>query len=130
MGLFNKFLKKSELKNLEEKNLKEYQKMIPEKKYRGIIACGSGIATSTMVRNKIEKAFREREIDLEIFQCKIGELEGKAKILKPDFVVHTVILPKGQKFSCPVFSGVSLLTGVGGEKLLEDIIKTIVNNVK
>ena len=32
MGLFNKFLKKSELKNLEEKNLKEYQKMIPEKK--------------------------------------------------------------------------------------------------
>ena len=70
MGLFNKFLKKSELKNLEEKNLKEYQKMIPEKKYRGIIACGSGIATSTMVRNKIEKAFREREIDLEIFHYK------------------------------------------------------------
>ncbi|EHO18548.1 hypothetical protein HMPREF9466_02505 [Fusobacterium necrophorum subsp. funduliforme 1_1_36S] len=86
-----------------KKKFKRIPKNDTRKKYRGIIACGSGIATSTMVRNKIEKAFREREIDLEIFQCKIGELEGKAKILKPDFVVHTVILPKGQNLAVLFF---------------------------
>ena len=78
-----------------------------------------------MARSKIEKGFEERGILLDVTQCKIGELEGMAKTLKPDFVVHTVVLPKDQKFDCPVFSGVPFLTGVGMKKTLDEIVEAI-----
>ncbi len=126
MGLFSKFLKNEKTEVKEEKIEKKTEVNTGKKKYKAIIACGSGIATSTMARNKIEKGFQEKGIALEITQCKIGELEGMAKTLKPDFVVHTVVLPKDLQFDCPVFSGVPFLTGVGMKKTLDDIEEAII----
>lgn len=123
MGIFSKFLKNDKTEKAEEKT--EIKINTGKKKYKTIIACGSGIATSTMARSKIEKGFEERGILLDVTQCKIGELEGMAKTLKPDFVVHTVVLPKDQKFDCLVFSGVPFLTGVGMKKTLDEIIEAI-----
>lgn len=123
MGIFSKFLKNDKTEKAEEKT--EIKINTGKKKYKTIIACGSGIATSTMARSKIEKGFEERGTLLDVTQCKIGELEGMAKTLKPDFVVHTVVLPKDQKFDCPVFSGVPFLTGVGMKKTLDEIIEAI-----
>lgn len=126
MGIFSKFLKNDKVEKVEAREEKtEIKISTGNKKYKTIIACGSGIATSTMVRSKIEKGLEERGILLDVTQCKIGELEGMAKTLKPDFVVHTVVLPKDQKFDCPVFSGVPFLTGVGMKKTLDEIVEAI-----
>lgn len=129
MGLFSKFLKgdkkETEIKEIKEEKIEKKVETGMGKKYKAVIACGSGIATSTMARNKIEKGFQEKGIALEITQCKIGELEGMAKSLKPDFVVHTVVLPKDLEFDCPVFSGVPFLTGVGMKKTLDEIVEAI-----
>lgn len=126
MGLFSKFLKGDKTEKIEEKEIvKAETKISGAEKYTAIIACGSGVATSTMARKKIEKGFEEKGLKIEITQCKIGELEGMAKTMKPDFVVHTVVLPKDQKFDCPVFSGVPFLTGVGMKKTLDEIVEAI-----
>lgn len=128
MGLFSKFFKSDEKKEVVKQDVKEVKVETTtdsSKKYRAIIACGSGVATSTMARKKIEKGFEERGLKIEIIQCKIGELENLAKAQKPDFVVHTVVIPQGLQFDCPVFSGVPFLTGVGLNKTLEEIINSI-----
>lgn len=121
MGLFSKLFKNNEGEKVEKKDVvvKEVN-TTDNKKYRAIIACGSGVATSTMARKKIEKGLK-----VEITQCKIGELENLAKVQKPNFVIHTVVLPQGLTFDCPVFSGVPFLTGVGLTKALDEIIDSI-----
>lgn len=127
MGLFSKLFKSNnEESKVEKKDVVEEKQNISEaKKYRAIIACGSGVATSTMARKKIEKGFDDKGLKLEVTQCKIGELESLAKAQKPDFVIHTVVLPQGLTFDCPVFSGVPFLTGVGLNKALDEIIASI-----
>ena len=128
MGLFSKFFKNYNKTEEVKKEVKEVQAEVTadsSKKYRAIIACGSGVATSTMARKKIEKGFEDRGLKIEIIQCKIGELENLAKAQKPDFVVHTVVIPQGLQFDCPVFSGVPFLTGVGLAKTLDEIINSI-----
>lgn len=126
MGLFSKLFKNNEGEKLEKKDVVvEEVNTTDNKKYRAIIACGSGVATSTMARKKIEKGFEERGLKVEITQCKIGELENLAKVQKPNFVIHTVVLPQGLTFDCPVFSGVPFLTGVGLTKALDEIIDSI-----
>ena len=123
MGLFSKMLKKEIKPN--EKTQNNTNNNSSQKKIKAIIACGSGIATSTMARTKLEKGFEKRNIPIEIYQCKIGELEGMAKTHKPNFVIHTVVLPEGLHFDCPTFSGVPFLTGVGLSKLFDDIIDSL-----
>lgn len=125
MGLFSKFFKNDNKVEEVKKEVQTEVKADSSKKYRAIIACGSGVATSTMARKKIEKGFEDRGLKIEIIQCKIGELENLAKAQKPDFVVHTVVIPQGLQFDCPVFSGVPFLTGVGLAKTLDEIINSI-----
>ncbi|WP_294704688.1 PTS sugar transporter subunit IIB [uncultured Fusobacterium sp.] len=129
MGLFSKLFKGNNEENKEiKKEEVNNQEITSEKKgnkYKAIIACGSGVATSTMARKKIEKGFEDRGLKIEILQCKIGELENLAKAQKPDFVIHTVVLPQGLSFDCPVFSGVPFLTGVGLTKALDEIINSL-----
>lgn len=125
MELFSKFFKNDNKTEEVKKEVKSEVTTDSSKKYRAIIACGSGVATSTMARKKIEKGFEDRGLKIEIIQCKIGELENLAKAQKPDFVVHTVVIPQGLQFDCPVFSGVPFLTGVGLAKTLDEIINSI-----
>lgn len=125
MGLFSKLFKNNQETDIKENFVENTTTNEKTKKYKAIIACGSGVATSTMARKKVEKGFEEKGLKIEIIQCKIGELENLAKVQKPDFVIHTVVLPQGLTFDCPVFSGVPFLTGVGLSKTLDDIISTL-----
>ena len=70
MGIFSKFLKNDKTEKTEATEEKTEIKInAGKKKYKTIIACGSGIATSTMARSKIEKGFEERGILLEVTIC-------------------------------------------------------------
>lgn len=90
-------------------------------KKRILVACGTAIATSTVVAKKLEDLLKERGYDVEIDQCKAAEAPSRAENF--DLIVATT--PIGDVGDTPVIRTVSFLSGVGMEQDLEKIIKTL-----
>ena len=88
-------------------------------KKKVLVACGSGIATSTLIMDKLKNGLKERNIEIELEQCKISEAKNYIEDLKLDIIVLNG--PVNSKYEIPAFSGVSFLTGVGEDKLLDKI---------
>ncbi len=86
-----------------------------------ILACGTGIVTSTAVSQRLQKALNEKgwEGKYKITQCKIAEVPAKS--VDADLCVATTTVSGDIK--CPVIMGVAFLTGRGTEPILEQIIK-------
>jgi PTS system galactitol-specific IIB component len=86
-----------------------------------VVACGSGIATSSMVVGQIQDLCREHHIELDIHTCTIMELPYAVE--GADLVVTT------SKYSGdlgkPVINGVPLLTGMGMEATLQKILEIL-----
>lgn len=89
-----------------------------------ILACGSGIATSTAVANKVSTLLDDNGLSgqYKIIQCAIAEAPSLCE--DADLLVATTVLPAGVK--CPYVSGVAFLTGIGraaAEQQILDIIR-------
>ncbi len=84
-----------------------------------LVACGTAIATSTVVARKIEEELGKRGIDVETTQCKAAEVPSK--VAGHDLVVTTTFV--SGTGTVPVIHSVSFLTGVG----VEDDIARIVD---
>ncbi|ALN71523.1 MULTISPECIES: PTS sugar transporter subunit IIB [unclassified Aureimonas] len=82
-----------------------------------LIACGTAVATSTVVAVAIEEAMQERGIPVEIRQCKATEVRSLAE--DADLVVATTPVP--DDIGKPVFKGLPFLTGIGRDALIEEI---------
>ena len=87
------------------------------KKKTVLIACGTAVATSTVVAVAIEEAMQERGIPVELRQCKATEVRGLVD--DADIVVATTPVP--DDLGKPTFKGLPFLTGIGRDKLLDDI---------
>jgi len=81
------------------------------RKFRVIVACGAGIATSTVVTDRVERLLKENNIDAEVRQVKIAE----AKQLEDssDLIVSTTILPT--TYSIPAIVATSYISGINEE---------------
>ena len=86
-----------------------------------LVACGTGIATSTVAAKKIKGILKDKGYDVETVQCKALEAASKAKTLKPSFVVGTCDMPG--TFDIPVLNGRCLLTGVGLDAFKEELVE-------
>lgn len=86
-----------------------------------LVACGNGAATSTMVAIKIREALEEKNIKANVNQCKLTEIPSKADDY--DLVVTTGRYT--QKINTPLISGMPLLTSIGEEEKLQEIIDSI-----
>ena len=89
---------------------------------RVIVACGTGIATSTVVCVKIKEALAAANIQAEVVQCKVAEIESKLAT-GADLVVTTTSYTSDK---VPVIRALSFLTGIGQEadiKKIVDILK-------
>jgi len=86
-----------------------------------LLACGSGICTSTAVNAKISKFLNEKGYagKYKITQCKIAE--APAMSVNYDFLIATTMAPNELK--CPYVSGVCFLTGVGTEASEKQILE-------
>lgn len=86
-----------------------------------LIACGTGICTSTMAAKKLEESLRQRgkDKDVTIIQCKVAELISKAD--EADLIVSTTTVPA--QIKKPVVMGTPFLTGIGIDKVVDEIIK-------
>ncbi len=88
---------------------------------RILVACGTGIATSTVVAKKLEESLKARGVDVKVDQCQVTEVASKASSY--DAIVSTTeVEDSGGK---PVVRAISFLTGVGMDADLEKILRAI-----
>ena len=104
------------------------------KKYRILVVCGTGIATSTAAENKLMQWFDKKGYNVSTSQCIAAEVTAKASAFGVDAIVTTtklkiVKVEKDGKTmfnidgipNIPAFNGVPLLTGIGEEELINKI---------
>jgi PTS system galactitol-specific IIB component len=86
-----------------------------------LVACGTAIATSTVVAVAIEEAMKARGIKVETRQCKATEIPSLVKDF--DLVVSTTPVPPN--LPKPVIVTLAFLTGVGKAEVIEKIAKSL-----
>lgn len=88
-----------------------------------LIMCGTGVATSTVVTNKVKDWLKEKglESEVKLYQSKIADEVNKLD--EYDVVLSTTVVP--DKVKDKVISGVPLLTGIGTEEMYDEIEKKI-----
>ncbi len=82
-----------------------------------LVACGTAIATSTVVAKGIEEAMRDRGINVTTRQCKAAEI--RSRLSGVDLVVSTTPVP--DDLGVPVIQTLAFLTGIGKEDVLNQI---------
>ncbi|MGP4106013.1 PTS sugar transporter subunit IIB [Virgibacillus sp. L01] len=91
------------------------------KKKQVLVACGAGIATSTVVNGAIEEMEKEHGLSLDIRQIKIAEVNSY--IDTADLLVTTAMTKKEYPF--PVINARSFLTGIGTDDTKKQILEAL-----
>lgn len=93
-------------------------------KYKILIACGTGIATSTVIAKRVEKLCKDNGFDVMVEQVKIVEVAGKCE--NYDLIVASTKVPESVK--TPKVQAINYLTGLNMNKTDDEII-TILKNI-
>lgn len=89
-----------------------------------VVACGSGIATSTVARNALEEKLKEKGIDatqVSMDQTSIPQLRSKADQF--DLAITTGKFT--EDIGVPILNGLPFLTGIGEDALVEKVIDVL-----
>lgn len=92
-------------------------------KFKILVACGAGIATSTVVTDRVERLIKEHQIDAEVKQIKIAEAASLQN--QADLIVSTTILPTTYKI--PAIIATAYISGINEEALDEEILSYLKN---
>jgi PTS system galactitol-specific IIB component len=87
-----------------------------------LVACGTAIATSTVVAKAIEEACKLEGVQVITRQCKAAELPSLVQ-QGADLIVTTTPVPKN--ITIPVIQGLPFLTGIGREATLKQIVAAL-----
>ncbi|WP_334352719.1 PTS sugar transporter subunit IIB [Companilactobacillus sp. HBUAS56257] len=87
-----------------------------------LVACGNGIATSTVVASKIRSYMEDKGLPVETTQTKLMEVPGKVEGF--DLLVTTGEFD-GQTKGVPYVKGMPILTGIGADKTFEEIYELV-----
>ncbi len=91
------------------------------KKFRILVVCGTGIATSTVVARKLEEKLDEKGISIETRQCKASEVENRLEGV--NLIVTTTPVP--DNLGIPVIRTLAFLTGIGEDQVVEEVAKKL-----
>ncbi|GGE31531.1 PTS galactitol transporter subunit IIB [Pullulanibacillus camelliae] len=86
-----------------------------------IVACGGGIATSTIIADKVRAVLDEANIEYTITQCTLSELTYE--VSSADLIVTSMKVETD--FGVPNVLGAPFLTGLGEEETKEKIIEIL-----
>ena len=86
-----------------------------------MVACGSGIATSTHAASMVQAYMEERHLPVSIMTCSVQDLANR--LSGCDVILSTAQV--SFESGLPVFNGVPLLTGVGDDELLKELADKI-----
>jgi len=89
-----------------------------------IIACGSGVATSTLIASKVEDLLKKNDVKAQVIQCSLNEVDG---LLKDATLVVTSMGRLVVK-DVPVVVALPYITGVGAEATDAEIERYILEN--
>jgi PTS system galactitol-specific IIB component len=92
-----------------------------KKVYKIASVCGAGLATSTWIATKLKDKLAEQDIDADITEVKIMDLSLSAS--NYDLIVSASNL--GDVYGVPVVVSTSILTGVGFEDTIKEIVKIL-----
>ncbi|OJG62592.1 hypothetical protein RV07_GL001363 [Enterococcus malodoratus] len=84
-----------------------------------LVACGAGIATSTVVMKRIEDLLNDNHIVADVQQIKISEAVSKQE--GADMLISTTILPT--QYKIPAITALGYISGIGTDKLDEKILE-------
>lgn len=86
-----------------------------------LVACGTGIATSTVVVERVKKLLADSGIRADVEQIKISEAKGKQD--NADLIVSTTILPT--TYEIPTVIATGYISGVNAEQIDQKIINIL-----
>ncbi|MDU7506390.1 MAG: PTS sugar transporter subunit IIB [Clostridia bacterium] len=86
-----------------------------------LVCCGTGVATSVQVSNKIKDLLKQRGIKAEVAECKAVELPSRVSSYRPDLVVSTTQVNESM-VDARVFPGLPFLTGIGVDAAMDEIV--------
>jgi galactitol PTS system EIIB component len=87
------------------------------------VVCATGIATSTMLRLKVEKYLEEKGIEARVLQYRVTEISPER--MQADVIVSTTDIPAEYEGIVTVVNGISLITGIGQDKTLDQIAQAL-----
>lgn len=86
-----------------------------------IIACGSGIATSTMISMRVEDILNQHGIEHEIIQCSINEIDSYED--RGDVIVSSTQLQN--EYSIPSVMGIGFISGIGADEAQAQLVEIL-----
>ena len=89
--------------------------------YKILIACGSGVATSTVIADRVKRFCEENGFNVNIQQVKVVQVENMSK--EYDLIVASTKIP--ETVTTPYVFAINYLTGVNREKTDADIIEKL-----
>lgn len=87
------------------------------------VVCATGIATSTMLRVKIEAFLQDHGVDVQLSQHRVTELSPSR--LDADVIVATTGMPDEFADVVPVVNGLPLITGQGEGDTLQKLLEIL-----
>ncbi|WP_290771383.1 PTS sugar transporter subunit IIB [Anaerofustis sp.] len=90
-----------------------------------LVACGTAIATSTVVAKKVTRLCEQNNIEVKTIQCKAEDAASRAKEILPDLVISTCDLPGA--FPCKTVSGRPFLTGIKLQECIDELLEVLKN---
>ena len=92
-------------------------------KVKVLIACGSGVATSTVAQEAVSNIAKEAGIPIEIYKGTLSEVSTKQDLVDVVFTTANYRQP----LSKPKLSVFGLISGINEEKTKEDVIELLKN---
>lgn len=91
-------------------------------KFRIYAVCGSGVATSTLLANRLKAGLqKEGIVSFVIMECSIRELERLVQNSRPDFIIYTTPIDTLDLEDIKSFSGLPILMNKDTAALYKEI---------
>lgn len=86
-----------------------------------LILCGAGIATSTVIKNKVEEHLNKENIEYNISQSTLSGIHQEAK--DKDLIISSMNIE--EDYGVPVIVGTAFITGIGEEEVKNEIVDVL-----
>jgi len=87
------------------------------------VVCATGVATSTMLRLKVENFLQDQGIEAQILQYRVTELSPER--MDADVILSTTEIPPEFEKITTVINGLSLITGIGQTETLQQLAQAL-----
>ena len=90
-----------------------------------IVACGSGVATSTLIASKVDDILKKNNLKAQVIQCSLNEVDG---LLKDATLIVTSMGRLKVEGNVPIVVALPYITGVGAEETDKAIERILLDN--